>query len=688
MGAGWVVLSVVGVGAFALAQPLLDLLGRNPEFFIARRFPAVDIVLLAGVLMVSAAVLTVPIFLARLIGPKTAAVAHLVVLALVVAVAMTTGLVALGLDIWPAWVFFAAAAGVGVAVSGLYARFGTVRVVVRYLAAAPLVFAAWFVFATPVSALVFSGSSELPEAGNPANPVPVVMMVFDEFPLASVMRGDGSLDAEHYPNLARLASDGVWYRNAVGVRQQTEEALPSILTGVAVSEGSIPTAVDHPFNLFTLLSDAYDVAAVENVTDLCPDFVCANASQPVAPAGERWAAVARDLAVVYGHLTLPDEVSAGLPPIDQAWGGFDQETAAEFDIIERFLAYVADDRRLEVDRFVDTFDTTTGEPMLRFGHFLYPHHPWDLNADGTIHGAPRPPGRFEVGWGPDAFLVAQAWQRHLIQVQATDRMLGTVLDRLVADGLYEDALVMVMADHGITIRPNTEHQRVITEDTIGSIAAVPLFVKYPSGLAGAPPPGTVDDLRAETTDLVPTVAEVVEVAIPWGVDGVSLLNTDIRGRRELSVMLGSKGEVEIPSDDAAVRAVAEEKESWFPGGDPYLLAPKGWVALLGHGEVSGSDQSEVELTIDQAARVAVHVPGSEPVPSYLSGTISVVGAAGGDEIVAVVVDGTVAAVTRVYQAEGSEARWEAMIEPALLDSGPAVEAWLVEGSADDPVFVR
>ena len=34
-----VLASLLGVGALAVAQPMLDLLGRNPEFCIARRFP-------------------------------------------------------------------------------------------------------------------------------------------------------------------------------------------------------------------------------------------------------------------------------------------------------------------------------------------------------------------------------------------------------------------------------------------------------------------------------------------------------------------------------------------------------------------------------------------------------------------------------------------------------------------------
>jgi hypothetical protein len=38
-------LSLATVGAFGFSQPLLDLLGRNPEFFIAQGFTPLDVTL-------------------------------------------------------------------------------------------------------------------------------------------------------------------------------------------------------------------------------------------------------------------------------------------------------------------------------------------------------------------------------------------------------------------------------------------------------------------------------------------------------------------------------------------------------------------------------------------------------------------------------------------------------------------
>lgn len=555
-----------------------------------------------------------------------------------------------------------------------------------YLGLAPVAFGLWFALATPASQLLFVGRAELPEAVSVRNPAPVVMVVFDEFPLASILRPDRQLDETHYPNLSRLAEDGVWYRNAVGVRQQTEEALPAIITGRAVAEGSIPTTSDHPFTMFSLLSGSYDIAAVENVTELCPGYVCSNVSRPVDPAGERWSEMMDDLAVVYGHIVLPDDLAASLPPVDQGWGGFDRSPSADFDIIERFLDEVSEDRRRELDRFLATFDELGNEPPLRFAHFLYPHHPWDLTSDGRLHGAPRPPGREGVGWGSDPFLVAQGWQRHLIQAQWADTMVGRLLDKLEEEGIYDESLVMVVADHGITISANAEHQRVVTTETMGSIAWVPLFVKYPAGAEGAPAPGTIDDFRAETTDLVPTVADVVDARVPWRMDGVSLLDDATRQQRESSVILGSRGEVEIPLSLDPVLEVVDDQERWFPEGDPYRLAPTGWAELHGHHGVGGEDDPNLSITLDQSAAVSSYVPGTEPVPSYLSGRVE--GLEVGDQALAVVADDVVVGVVSAY-VDDDVVKWEALIDPSVLDAGvEEISVWRVTGSPESPTFSR
>jgi hypothetical protein len=683
-------LSLAALGAFALAQPLLDLLGRNPEFFIARGFTALDVVMFPVVLLLLPCLLSLPVLALRWVGPRTAGIGHAVAIGALFALFVATVWVAIfGSDTSPL-LFGAVVAAAGIAFGCAFLAFPVLQTGTVYAAWAVPAFAAWFLFMTPAGDVALARSGELPETGEIGNPVPIVLLVFDEFPVATMIDSRGDLLDELFPRFAALARDGVWYRNAVGVRQQTEEALPSILSGVGADDGSIPISSDHPLNLFTLLSDAYDIAAVETVTDLCPDFACSNSSRRIEPLLKRWGGLTVDLSVVSGHLSTPRAVSENLPPIDQTWGNFATGERSDFDIIDRFLANVDDDRRLEIDRLLDTFEFDGAEPALRFGHFLYPHHPWEVTADGHRTGAGSSPGGEGMGWVEDSWLVGQGYQRHILQSQYADTILGSVIDRLREEGVYDEALVMVVADHGITIGPGVENQRLITEDTVGTIAAVPMFVKYPEGLPGVHP-GTVDDVRAETVDLVPTIADVIGTTVPWAMEGLSLLGPDREVRTE-SVMVGREGPVSFGVDGEEKLAAAAVKETWFPGGNPWLLTPPGWQAWLGRpvsDAGSAEDDDGTTINVRQQNLLDQVPPDPDLVPVFLSGTVTLDHAATGQEILVAAVDGVVRAVTRVFEPQGRSARFEVMIPPDLLRLGANdVVLWVADGDHADPSLIR
>ena len=251
------------------------------------------------------ALLSLPVLALRWIGPRTAGIGHAIVIGALFSLFVANAWVALFGSDTSTLIFGATVAGAGILFGCVFLAFPVVQTGTVYAAWAVPIFAAWFLFMTPSGDVAMARSGDLPEAGEIQNPVPIVLLVFDEFPVATLIDSQGNLLGDLFPNLAELAGDGVWYRNAVGVRQQTEEALPSILSGIGADEGALPISSDHPLNLFTLFSDAYDIAAVETVTNLCPDFACSNSSRRIAPWLERWTGLGVDLAVVYGHLTTP-----------------------------------------------------------------------------------------------------------------------------------------------------------------------------------------------------------------------------------------------------------------------------------------------------------------------------------------------------------------------------------------------
>jgi hypothetical protein len=530
-----------------------------------------------------------------------------------------------------------------------------------------------FLMVAPTSRLVWGTAGQAMAAGPVADPAPVVMVVFDEFPVATLIDGSGEIRADLFPGFARLAATGTWFRNAVGVHERTEEALPTMLTGVlAPLDENVPSAADYPDNLFTLVGDGYRVEAVESVTALCPPTVCIGGTRPQLSFGTRWRSLGSDLAVVAGHVFLPEDVAGDLPPIDQGWGDFAATVSPRsWDLNRRFNDAVAADRRLGIDTLLDGFDQPLTEGELHFAHILLPHSPWDILPDGRSYAAPRvPPGEWTV-WTDDAWLVEQAYQRHLLQVQYVDRFVADIIDRLEATGSYDDTLLVVTADHGVAIRPGMD-RRVITEENVGEVAAVPLFVKRP-GQAG----GVVSDYRAESTDVLPTIAGLLGVEVPWRTTGVDLFTADLPDRSS-STMLSSAGSVTFGVGGEEKLAVARYHEGWFDGGDPFRLAPPGDLDLLGV-DVAALDVVDapgVDVTLDQ--RYPMPDPGAGLVPAVMSGVIT--GVPAEDRVVAIAVDGRVVAVTRTWIGRGGAVEFQAMLPPVAFESPTAPALYLVDGS--------
>ena len=131
--------------------------------------------------------------------------------------------------------------------------------------------------------------------------------------------------------------------------------------------------------------------------------------------------------------------------------------------------------------------------------------------------SPRAPGRtHELWWSAD--LATQAWQRHLLQVGYTDKLLGRLIDRLKAVGLWNKALVVVDPDHGISFHGG-DKRREPTKTNLSDLAFIPLFMKLPGERHGR-----VVDTHVTTEDILPTIADVLGIDVPWETTGVSMLS--------------------------------------------------------------------------------------------------------------------------------------------------------------------
>ena len=654
---------LVVLTVFGLTWPVLDLLGRNAEFFLARRSPKIEVIALAVIALV-----VIPA-LVGLLGSLPGRAGRWVGLGLIAITASSLANLYLSrLDI-PWWMAMTGSVLLGLGFTWAFTRLPGVRQLGRYLMAAPVVLLGVFLFTMPVGDVLREPDSVV---GNPvavSDPVPLVVVVLDEFPLASIIDGAGELRETRYPNFARLADDGVWYRNAVTVQQQTEHSVPAILTGIDPDQSLIPVAGHYPFNLFTALRSSYDLYVNESITQLCPQQLCAGLSATAS-------SLVRDVSVVAGHVLLPEPATANLPPIDGGWGDF-AAAAGDFDARGEFRELLKDGQQASIERGLEQMATAdVSDPALFYVHAIVPHHPWQFLPDGRSYPyvVSTNPASFEGGWIDDEFLVAQAMQRHLLQVGYADHVVGEVIETLEDRGIYDEAMVVVTADHGIAIVPGVDHQRTITPETVGEIAAVPLFIKYPNGDGGV-----IDDRRALTIDILPTIADVIGADLPSDVEGVSLLGPT--PLRDSTTTTGPKGSVTYGVDGAEKLEVARRIEKWFPDGDPWALLPPGSPDLLG----TDVDTSNLEPS---TLRVSLREPDlyenvdidDQIVPARVGG--SVWGGSGdGDEILAVVVNGEIGAITRTYVDDGITS-FLAMVPPNLfLDGANSVEVVEVSGDS-------
>jgi hypothetical protein len=269
---------------FVVAQPLFDVAGGSPDFFLFRRASPADILLLVALAVLGPALaLWAGEVVVGALSRRLRRVVHLAVVAgLLLLLTIETAkhltpvrgvpLLLLGL------------AG-GLAATVLYARSAAVRLWLRYATPAPLVFALLFVTVSPAGKLVAGDDNAgATRVVVPADAqVPVVMLFFDEFPLTSLLDSRGRVDRRLYPNLARFAGEATWYRNATGISPFTPYAVPAMLTGRYPSRRAVaPSYIEYPDNLFTLLSESYDVRASETVTQLCPPRLCTAPALPVS----------------------------------------------------------------------------------------------------------------------------------------------------------------------------------------------------------------------------------------------------------------------------------------------------------------------------------------------------------------------------------------------------------------------
>lgn len=701
---------LLALTGLAISSPLLNILGDGPEFFVNRRVFPLDIVSLAAVLVIVPPIaLLVLEGVARIFGRVFSTVTHGVFVTLLAATALTPMLSAHVFSSGPVALLASGLAGLLIAVC--VTRYSAAGTWLSCMAALTIFSVVNFLRGEGVSTLLSPQKITQENGFTKHSETPVVVLIFDEFPLNGLLDKNRQIDGLRFPHFAALAKDSIWYKNAAAVNQFTPIALPAILSGkMPRSLKQLPTAESYPVNLFTLLARSHAVRAYEPFTKLCPDDLCGRKKRRTSWRG-RMKAMIKDLTAVYLNYVIPSDVEVGVPNIDGKWGDFWDETNANWDAPN----FSREGRVESFRRFVQSLKAPTDKAPFIFVHVILPHMPHQFLPSGKMYATGVLQGYVKDRWSEDPELRRISYQQFVMQLAATDRILGEFVTKLREIGVYDRAVFVAVADHGMSFQPRTHRRGDLGHPAFyDDVMSVPLFVKLPGTGKGA-----ISERHAQTIDVVPTVLDALGLDYNVSFDGASLLREDLPDRAEQNLLVGriskeearKAGDASQPAKEGTMRsfpvssidsrATIDWKYS-LPGYDsareynPYFIGPRG--ELLGRHvkdlPVSpGDGQFQFLLKSgkpdpNRADGELRYDPKTGVCPCNLQGTVEGKAFAVRDEI-AIAVNGVIQSVTTLLPGSpGSYLFASLLIDTAFQSGSNKVTLYKITASANGSVSLE
>jgi hypothetical protein len=395
---------------------------------------------------------------------------------------------------------------------------------------------------------------------------------------------------------------------------------------------------------------------------------------------ERLSSTSSDLRILLSYLFLPPERGDVRAKLAGRWRDFAGPKSAKDDEEGPTSSEPAES---EFNSLVDSIDERDGS--LYFLHSRLPHVPWAYLPSGKYYGdvPVYPPGVVEEVWGDSEILSMQGFRRHLLQLQFADKLLGRLIARLEKSGVWDRALVVVLADHGVSFQPGVSRRSAVPEN-FPAILSVPVFIKAPGQSTGR-----MDARTAETIDIMPTIADILGRPLHWTFDGRSLLDSDRPARTDRKVLVfGEPFRVESYPRNLSLQSIIVRKLRLFGSGEDTdrIFKAGPFASYLGRSveELPRGDPSPMRAEVDDSWAYESIDLDSDRTPAYVHGRIRGIPP---DKPrrrlrLAIAVNGRVGAVTETFGRRGASAEFAALLpDKAFIPGKNHVQVLLVSSDA-------
>ena len=323
------------------------------------------------------------------------------------------------------------------------------------------------------------------------------------------------------PNLDRLASQGVNFRNAVSTMPVCAAYRASLLTG------KYPTSTGMVINELRLSPDHE-----------CFGHVLTRGGYETGYIGKwhLWASELGSHELAKNGFVPPGPYRLGF---DGYWAGYNfnhnYNRGYYFNDTPQRVRVKGYEPDVQTDLAIDFLNARGrgGKPFALFLSYGTPHDPWGWNNVPDKFARmfrdvpmPNPPNYkptndpYADNWGrlrndQQRSSLPQWRQGYYAMVANLDWNVGRLMAAVDKAGLADDTILVFSSDHGEMFGAHGRRAKNIFYD---EAARIPLLVRWPGGVAA----GRVSDACIGTPDIMPTLLSLMGLPIPRAVEGMDL----------------------------------------------------------------------------------------------------------------------------------------------------------------------